>query len=339
MARRDLPYIPLYVQDFLTDEKLIECSAESTGVYIRLLCIMHKSEPYGTILLKQKYKQNGEQSGEQNCKQVFNFACQIAKQMPFDVDTIARGLDELVSEGVLTLDGDILYQKRMVKDGKTSDIRAKAGKKGGQRSTQKSSNSILSSSFASGFASDFAQANIQANTENENDNDFKEESNSFRECNGDSNTGDSSKDLEGVTDALRNPELGRVMDHYLDKVDPSPTTACTQELAVFVNRFGSAVVLHAIDRARDILKGMANWAYIRGILRGYTEAGVKTLDDVLRLEQEFDEGRNHQAAQRGGRGRASPTRSGGSENPETARKELENMRKMCEAYAKRGEAP
>ena len=44
MALRDQPYIPLYVQDFMTDEKLSECSAESTGVYIRVMCIMHKSQ-------------------------------------------------------------------------------------------------------------------------------------------------------------------------------------------------------------------------------------------------------------------------------------------------------
>ena len=43
MALRDQPYLPLYVQDFLTDEKLAECSAMATGVYIRLMCIMHKS--------------------------------------------------------------------------------------------------------------------------------------------------------------------------------------------------------------------------------------------------------------------------------------------------------
>jgi uncharacterized protein YdaU (DUF1376 family) len=61
MALRNQPYIPLYVQDFLTDEKLIECSAQSTGVYIRLMCIMHKSEDYGKILLKQKDKQSDKQ--------------------------------------------------------------------------------------------------------------------------------------------------------------------------------------------------------------------------------------------------------------------------------------
>lgn len=335
MARRDLPYFPLYVQDFLTDEKLIECSAESTGVYIRLLCIMHKSEPYGAVLLKQKYKQNCEQSGKQNIKQIFNFACQIAKQMPFDVDTIARSLDELVSEGVLVLDGDILYQKRMVKDGKTSDIRAKAGKKGGQRSTQKSSSSQSSSSFALGFASDFAQAKIQANSENENDNEFKkEDSNSFRECNGDSNTVDSSKNLEGDSYTLLNPELGRVMEHYLDKVDPTPTTACTQELTVFVSRFGADIVLHAIDRARDKLKGGVNWNYIRGILRGYSREKVQTLEDVFRLEQEFDEAQERKNAQRAGKGKGS-----GRESPETVNRELENMRKLYENMTKGRDSP
>jgi hypothetical protein len=66
MALRDQPYIPLYIQDFLTDEKLIECSAQATGVYVRLMCIMHKSEDYGKILLRQKDKQKP--------KQIENFA-------------------------------------------------------------------------------------------------------------------------------------------------------------------------------------------------------------------------------------------------------------------------
>ena len=41
MARKDLPYLPLYVQDFLTDEKLMECTASATGVYIRIMCVLH----------------------------------------------------------------------------------------------------------------------------------------------------------------------------------------------------------------------------------------------------------------------------------------------------------
>lgn len=146
MALRDQPYLPLYVQDFLTDEKLCECSAESTGVYIRLLCILHKSEEYGKILLKQKDKLNG--------KQTFNFASKLLRQMPYPIEIIEKALKELLEEGVINIDGDYLYQKRMVKDNDISLKRAESGKKGGQK-TQ--------------FASHFAKANNQANSEYEDE--------------------------------------------------------------------------------------------------------------------------------------------------------------------------
>lgn len=84
MALRDQPYLPLYIQDFLTDEKLIECSSSATGIYIRLMCIMHKSEEYGKILLRQKYKQNDNQ--------IENFAKMLARQMPYSFDEIKSGL-------------------------------------------------------------------------------------------------------------------------------------------------------------------------------------------------------------------------------------------------------
>lgn len=141
MALRNQPYFPLYVQDFLTDEKLAECSAESTGVYIRLMCILHKSEEYGCILLKQKDKQTSST--------IKNFAYKLVRQMPYDVETIERSITELVEERVLTLEEDLLYQKRMRKDGILSDKRAEAGKKGGMKKNSK----------------DFAIANSEANDE------------------------------------------------------------------------------------------------------------------------------------------------------------------------------
>jgi uncharacterized protein YdaU (DUF1376 family) len=125
MPLRDQPYLPLYVQDFLTDEKLMECSASATGIYIRLLCIMHKSEPYGTILLKQKDKQSSN-----FC---LNFACKLAKFLPYKIDEISAGIEELVAEGVLNIENDKLIQKRMVRDNEISEVRSKAGKKGGKK--------------------------------------------------------------------------------------------------------------------------------------------------------------------------------------------------------------
>ena len=166
MARRDQPYLPLYVKDFLSDEKLNLCGAESTGVYIRLMCIMHMSTEYGKILLKQKYKQND--------KQIFNFASQLANQMPYSEDTIERSLTELLDENVIGIDGDCLFQKRMVKDGKLSDTRALAGQKGGSKKTN-------SHDFASGFASGFANAKTQANSEYANE--YVNESNNDTDSN------------------------------------------------------------------------------------------------------------------------------------------------------------
>jgi len=153
MALRDQPYIPLYVQDFETDEKLIYCSALATGVYIRIMCHMHKSEQYGKILLKQNFKQTS--------KQVKNFALQLAKILPYDLDIIEQGLSELISENVLIMDGDILMQKRMVRDNEISELRANSGRKGG-RKTQHN------------FASKFAKAKKQANYENENEYEYEE---------------------------------------------------------------------------------------------------------------------------------------------------------------------
>jgi hypothetical protein len=146
MALREQPYIPLYVQDFMTDEKLCECTAESTGVYIRLMCIMHKSEEYGTILLKQKDKQSSS-----NIK---NFASKLVKFLPYPDYVIERSLEDLISNGVVQLDNDKLSQKRMVADNYLSEVRSKAGKKGGEQTN---------------IIKGFAKAKVQANTEYENE--------------------------------------------------------------------------------------------------------------------------------------------------------------------------
>ncbi|MDQ5930800.1 MAG: hypothetical protein QG594_2589 [Bacteroidota bacterium] len=147
MALRNQPYLPLYVQDIMTDEKLNECSASTHGVYIKgIMCLMHKSENYGKILLKQKYKQT--ESKEKN------FALMLATHLPYDVDTIFAAIVELISEGVCQFEDDFMIQKRMVKDGELSVTRSKSGKSGGE-STQKKNKT-------------FALAKTEANSEYEN---------------------------------------------------------------------------------------------------------------------------------------------------------------------------
>lgn len=155
MALRDQPYLPLYVDDFLSDEKLILCSANSYGVYINIMCLMHKSETYGIILLDQKWKQNDNQ--------IINFAYKFAKILPFTYDEILSALSELIYEKVLCITGDQLIQKRMVRDNEISVIRAEAGSKGGKISQFAKANIEAS-------ANTFALAKDEANTVIVNDN-------------------------------------------------------------------------------------------------------------------------------------------------------------------------
>ena len=148
MALRDQPYLPLYVQDFLTDEKLNNCTPSTQGVYIKIMCLFHKFDPYGGILLEQKDKQN-------DCI-CLNFARKLSRQLPFDTTIIVDALNELLEERVLLIDGDFLYQKRMVKDNGLSNKRSEIGREGGKKAQSKNIN--------------FAQAKSKANTEDENEN-------------------------------------------------------------------------------------------------------------------------------------------------------------------------
>lgn len=163
MSLRNQPYIPLYVQDFMTDEKLNECSAAANGVYIRLMCLMHKSEEYGTILLKQKDKQSSSN--------VENFANKLVKNMPFTVEEICSGLTELIEENVIQIEGDKLFQKRMIKDNYISEIRASAGLKGAKGKQKGKQNS----DFAADFAKAKPEAKTKQNTENEYENEIEDE--------------------------------------------------------------------------------------------------------------------------------------------------------------------
>lgn len=125
MALRDQPYIPLYIQDIMTDEKLNECSASTHGIYIKgIMCLMHKSKTYGKILLKQKYWQN-----ENICQ---SFATQLVKHLPYLIEEIENAIKELLDEEVCYIENHYLCQKRMIEDNETSLKRSIAGKKGAE---------------------------------------------------------------------------------------------------------------------------------------------------------------------------------------------------------------
>lgn len=153
MALTDQPYLPLYVDDWMNNSKLKLCSPGAHGLMISIMCLMHKSDSYGTILLKQKFKQTD--------KQELNFASQIAKLTTFDLLEIEPFFYELIEEKVLKIEGDYLMCTRMVKDASISKKRASSGKSGGEKTQESIKN--------------FAKANIQPNTVIENVNESENE--------------------------------------------------------------------------------------------------------------------------------------------------------------------
>lgn len=146
MALRDQPYLPLYVQDIMTDEKLNECCAATHGIFIKgIMCLMHKSETYGKLLLKQNVKQDAD-----FC---LSFASQFVRHLPYTVEEICAAVNELIREKVCHIEGQYLVQKRMVSDNELSVKRSNSGKTGGEKTQSKNKN--------------FAKANIKANSEYE----------------------------------------------------------------------------------------------------------------------------------------------------------------------------
>ena len=93
---------------------------------------MHESQWYGKILLEQKYQQTFQQTSQQNsniCSDVVGmFANKLLRHLPFTLLEIQVSLCQLIENKVLYIDGEFLCQKRMIKDGSTSQSRSLAGK-------------------------------------------------------------------------------------------------------------------------------------------------------------------------------------------------------------------
>lgn len=167
MALTNQPYLPLYVGDWMNNNKLKMCSAAAHGIMISVMCILHKEATYGKLLLKQKFKQTD--------KQVLNFASQLAKLSAFDLLEIESPLTELINEGVLKIDGDYLICERMVRDFEISEKRAISGRAGGN--SNKNKNFAYANNEAKNKATLKAnkETNTKANTENESENENENE--------------------------------------------------------------------------------------------------------------------------------------------------------------------
>lgn len=87
------------------------------------MCLMHKGDKYGMIILA-----DDDLIYDDVLK---NFTEKLSKHMPWKVEIIEKSLQDLIKKNVIKLQKNSLIQGRMVKDNKLSETRAKAGKKGG----------------------------------------------------------------------------------------------------------------------------------------------------------------------------------------------------------------
>lgn len=153
MALTDQPYLPLYVDDWMNNNKLKMCSLEARGLMIQIMCVLHKEETYGKILLKQKFKQNESTP--------LNFASQLARLCMANLLEIQKPFYELLEEEVLEIEEEWLICPRMVKDAYISQTRANAGKAGGKASQLKTKKD-------ESFAEAKGEAKAKQNPVNEN---------------------------------------------------------------------------------------------------------------------------------------------------------------------------
>lgn len=245
MSRRDQPYIPLYVQDFLTDEKLRECSASSVGVYIMLMCVMHKQEKYGTIQLREKDRQSEDI--------IRDFARKLAKHLPFDVEVIRNALRELLDEDVIQLNGDRISQKRMVRDADVSEKRSAAGRKGSTTTNTK-------------FAAAKGAANITANDPAKPEETPPPKKTKRQSC----LTSEQMALFERFYAAYPKKVDRATAERAWAKIDPQPDEAMTDRIVAAVEK---AKRLDDRFRERQFTPNPASWLNAKGYLNDYTQEG------------------------------------------------------------------
>ena len=98
--------------------------------------------------------------------------------------------------------------------------------------------------------------------------------------------------------ALRDPVIAKVMSAYMDRINPTPSQVCVDELIGFARELGADVCIHAMSVALDEKK--TQWSYIRAILRGYRDDGVRCLADIQAREEKRGKNRAREPDRKSG---------------------------------------
>ena len=110
------PAFQFYPNDWLGDPELRLCSAATRGVFIDLMCLMHKSKVYGKLLI------NGSSPSQGTLKTLLRIHHK----------TYHKAFKELLEYGVLKVDSEgVYYNARMIKDKALREMRRECGRLGG----------------------------------------------------------------------------------------------------------------------------------------------------------------------------------------------------------------
>lgn len=111
-----LPWMKFYPSDWLSDERLRACSGEARGLWIDMLCLMHKSDRRGYLQL------NGQPLTLD----------QLARSTGRSTEESARQLQELKTSGVFSVtEHGVIFSRRMVREEGKSVKCSEAGRLGG----------------------------------------------------------------------------------------------------------------------------------------------------------------------------------------------------------------
>ncbi len=122
--RKKLPYLALFIDDWLASAKVRKCTETTRGVYIDLLCILHKEPRRGSYALHdQELKPNTTRSKTQlalaktaETQRLPYFAEFLVKRTGSAKSVIVKALQELYHHGIIVVEDDALIQPRMYRD-------------------------------------------------------------------------------------------------------------------------------------------------------------------------------------------------------------------------------
>lgn len=122
--RKRLPYLPLFIDDWMQSSGVCDCSDSTRGIYVDLLCVLFKEKVRGTYSLhskEMKWRYSRSKTQLALAKRTMSerlpyFVDFLIKPLRSNRSAILKALQELLFHEVIIIIDDILIQPRMYRD-------------------------------------------------------------------------------------------------------------------------------------------------------------------------------------------------------------------------------